>query len=107
MNDLETHIHEREPDVMVITEVIPKAQSSAIPRVCLHVDGYSEYLNFDCGLCGEVQQGRGIAVYAKKSLSAYEVKAEVDYRDPLWLKIQVDNRITCYLGPFTGVPHRA
>ena len=47
MNDIETHIHEREPDVMVIAEVIPKAQSSGIPRVCLHLDRYLEYLNFD------------------------------------------------------------
>ena len=107
MNDLETHIHEREPDVMVITEVIPKAQSSAIPRVCLHVDGYSEYLNFDCGLCGEVQQGRGIAVYVKKSLSAYEVKTEVDYRDQLWLKIQVDKQDYMLLGAIYRSPSQS
>ena len=35
MIDLKAHIHEREADVIIITEVIPKAQANPIPQVRL------------------------------------------------------------------------
>ena len=35
------------PDLIIITEVIPKAQVNPIPLSRLNIDGFSFYTNFD------------------------------------------------------------
>ena len=104
MRDLEAHIHEREPDVMIITEVIPKAQVNAIPRVCLRVTGYTEYLNFDCELCGKAQQGRGVAIYVKNHLQAHSLTGFGSYADQLWVKIMLRSNDYLMLGALYRSP---
>lgn len=36
-----------EPDIMIITEVIPKAQTLPISPALLAITGYNMYVNFD------------------------------------------------------------
>ena len=104
MHDLEVHIHTRRPDIIVVTEVIPKAQSNPIPKACLVVKGFTEFLNFDCDLCGTSQQGRGIAVYVKEGMKAFEVKSHTSYRDQLWLRIELNKYEHLLLGAIYRSP---
>ena len=61
----------REPDVIIITEVIPKAQAQPIARVRLKLKGYHEVMNFDPDNVNLGQSGmRGIIIFTKESLKA-------------------------------------
>ena len=104
MHFLEVHVSSREPDILVITEVIPKAQKNPIPRSCLALKGYTEFFNFRCDLCGIAQQGRGIAVYVKQGLKAYEEKCHGTYRDQLWVKLILDNQEHVLIGAIYRSP---
>ena len=63
-----------EPDIILLTEIIPKAQKNPIPPAALTVPGYKSYMNFDAsdhnlGECGQ----RGISIFLKESIKATQV----------------------------------
>ena len=88
-DDLLLRIAKDSPDLILITEVIPKNQSNPITDALLEIDGYLPCFNFepnnkDLGASGI----RGVAIYSKECLNATEVKFnEEDYRDHLWIEI--------------------
>ena len=87
MEELKCLIAGREPDIIIITEVIPKAQGQALPRVRMKLDGYSEFFNFEpendaLGMSGK----RGIVIYVKGWLNPQEVKYASSFDEQLWVK---------------------
>ena len=51
------------PDLIIITEVIPKAQINPIPPSRLTIDGFNFYINFDYGVSNLGKSGkRGIII---------------------------------------------
>ena len=63
-----------EPDIILLTEIIPKAQKNPIPPAALTIPGYKSYMNFDAsdhnlGGCGQ----RGISIFLKESIKATQV----------------------------------
>ena len=78
IEDLKMMIAGDEPDLMMITEVIPKAQKNPISDVQLKIDGYKVYKNFkndeyDLGASGM----RGVALYVKNDLQSNEITHEI------------------------------
>ena len=86
-------ITDNKPDVMMITEVIPKGQVNPITSALLKVEGYDCVLNFDpekpdLGAFGM----RGVAIYHKESLSVTEVDLQTDEcKDHAWIEIASEN----------------
>ena len=80
------------PDVMLITEVIPKKQINPITDALLKIDGYQLYTNFDINESNLGVAGiRGVAVYYKDSLKVEEVKFDnVEYQDHVWIEISTN-----------------
>ena len=73
MEELKVMIMNREPDILVITEVIPKAQEHAITRAILKLPGYNEFFNFDPDVIIPRQcKKRGIAIYTKCGIVSQE-----------------------------------
>ena len=63
-----------EPDVIMITEVIPKAQRTPIADVLLTIPGYTTYTSFDQSLSGLGAIGyRGVCIYVSTNLKSSEV----------------------------------
>jgi hypothetical protein len=63
-------IENDKPDIMLITEVIPKRQTNPITRALLQIEGYDCILNFDPEKDNLGASGiRGVAIYYKDSLS--------------------------------------
>ena len=95
------------PDIMMITEVIPKKQENPIMQELLDIEGYKCALNFDpyepnLGASGI----RGVALYYSDSLIASEVKFNVDgLEDHVWIELTSGNsKILCgcvYRSPTT------
>jgi hypothetical protein len=88
-DDLVAVIAGNEPDVILVTEVIPKSQSNPISSALLHVDGYEPHLNFENRKENLGASGiRGVAIYTKLSLNVRDVDITVDgFTDHLWIEI--------------------
>ena len=86
----------------MITEVIPKQQIYLIQSSLLHIEGYTQYLNFDTE---SVNLGtsdiRGTAIYVKNDIPSVEmIVLDSTYKDmggnivkqngipPLWMYLQ-------------------
>ena len=78
-----------QPDIILLTEVIPKGQKNPIATSLLELDGYSYHANFNpddenLGLLGI----RGVMIYFKQSLHVSEVEINVDgFNDHIWIEI--------------------
>ena len=78
-----------EPDLILLTEFIPKAQVNPIQPALLAISGYNLYLNFDpgtnnLGSCGL----RGIGIFTKQSINATEIHfPKFSLIEQLWLQI--------------------
>ena len=88
-DDLCMFVADRNADIIMVTEVIPKAQVHPIPPSLLAIDGYTLYTNFDLSMRNLGSSGtRGIAIFVRSSLQVSEVSFDCsDFREQLWLKI--------------------
>ena len=79
-----------EPNIMIITEVIPKAQINPIEAPLLEIEGCDHYLNFEISNMNLGASGiRGVAIYVKEDLHVNEVTFDTDFMDHLWVEISL------------------
>ena len=92
-DDLVMMISGDEPDVILITEVIPKCQANPINPALLAIQGYIMHCNFNpeesyLGTSGK----RGVVIYYKEELSVNEIHIGVDgFLDHAWIEIKGKN----------------
>ena len=93
------------PDIIMITEVIPKTQINSIETHLLQLENYDVYVNFDESATNIEASGiRGVAIDAKDDLYVNEVKLNTDFKDHLWVEIHLsrNDSILCgctYISP--------
>ena len=76
------------PDIIMLVEVIPKAQTIPIDQARLYLPGFTAHFNFDPSLPNLGSSGcRGIAIFISNSISAYEVQYPELFHEQLWLSI--------------------
>ena len=86
-------------DIIVITEVIPKAQVYSLQESALNINGYSVVSNFgfseeNLGASGK----RGILIYTAKDLRVTEVKMRTEYEEQIWIQIEALGQYNILLG---------
>ena len=88
-DDVSMVVAQDEPDLFLLTEVIPKAQVNPIPPAVLSIPGYQLYLNFDPSGCNLGSRGqRGIAIFSKTSIKVTQVYFPTFQNiEQLWLEI--------------------
>ena len=88
-DDLFMAITEQEPDLILLTEVIPKAQVNPISPATLSLPGFRMYLNFQPGNDNLGRSGsRGICIFASLRLQTTEVSFPgCHFKEQLWIKI--------------------
>ena len=93
-DDLLARIACDEPDVIMITEVIPKSQSNPIAPALLSIDGYQPNFNFQPDAANLGQSGiRGVAIYSKTSLNATEVEMKIEnFTDHVWIEVPTNEK---------------
>ena len=80
----------REPDIILITEVIPKAQVLPLAPVLLAIPGYTLFTNFSHDERDLGRKCRGLAVYIHYGLSALEVEmSRSRLVEHLWLQVNL------------------
>ena len=82
------------PDIILLTEVIPKALKFPILSPTLQISSYTLYTNFDPDATPP-SNTRGIIIYISNSLNSKEVSFNSDFEEQLFVKIELLNH--CYL----------
>ena len=76
---------EDSPDAIIVTEALPKTHGSGIGFPELQMDGYNLYHN-------DTTQGRGIVIYVRKSLKAWEIPVKSNFEEYLSINIELNNK---------------
>ena len=81
-----------QPDIIFLTEVIPKAQKNPIHESLMNISGYDKYLNFNLEDSNLGSSGkRGVAIYIKESLSSTKIVLGTKYADQIWIEVKLRN----------------
>ena len=76
---------DKPPDIILLVEVIPKAQVASIDQIRLTLPGYNAYFNFDPSLSNLGSLGsRGIAIFINSNINAYQFH---DVVSQLWISV--------------------
>ena len=97
MEDLRSVIADDTPDLIMITEVIPKAQKHPILEPLLSLSGFETFTNFtfteeNLGSSGK----RGVAIFVNSKLETELVKLESTYDDHLWVQVKLELQLPGY-----------
>ena len=80
-------IADNEPDLILITEVIPKTYTSCMSSSRVDIPDYFRYSNFDSD-AEQVADMRGICVYVSSALMSTEVQfSTLSFLESLWIKM--------------------
>ena len=81
----------KEPDIIMLTEVIPKAQLAPIHPALLDIPGFTCLTNFEPSQPALGSSGmRGICIYTSLKINAREVSfPENIFKEQLWVKIDL------------------
>ena len=106
-------IADDEPDVIILNEVIPKAQTLPIPNALLSVSGFSLYTNFDPSRTNLGSSGiRGICILVSERLHSSECKFQgSSFQEHLWVRVKLLGSdyliIGCIYRSPSSDPHRS
>lgn len=77
-----------EPEIILLTEIIPKAQRLPISPALLNIPGYSFYCNFALSTPNLGSSGkRGVCVYTADQLKVTEITFEDSTVEHIWIKM--------------------
>ena len=84
-------IANNKPDIMMISEVIPKAQTFPLPLALLSIPGYKLYVNFDPTQANLGRSGcRGVCIYVRDDLPSAEVSLHRSSTlEQLWITLSL------------------
>ena len=106
-DELSMLIAGNEPHVILISEVIPKAQSLPLSLALLCLPEYNLYLNFDPGLTNLGRSQRGVCIYVKDNLFVSEVSLhESSVVEHLWISLKLLNGDKLLIGCIYLSPSR-
>ena len=86
-------IASNEPDIMMFTEVTPKAQKKPILETQVKITVYDIYNNFNHIDANIGTSGiRGATIYVKNNLKYDEVKLNSNFDDHVWVEISLRSK---------------
>ena len=93
-------IDNKQPDIIMITEMLPKNQINEIPPTIWNINGYTQYLNFNTDDENpNLTDIRGTAIYIKREIITSEVKInESSYKDLLWVETHLEGNEKILIG---------
>ena len=92
MEDLKLLIASKEPDILMLTEVIPKRQVNPIKESQITLNGYVRHTNFEISDSNLGASGiRGTANFVKDELKSRKVKTTNEFDDHVCIELQLNN----------------
>ena len=81
-----------EPDIMLFTEVMSKAQKNPISEAQMKIEGYEIYNIFQYSEANLGASGiRGVAIYVKDDINYKGIKLQSIFDDHVWVEISLRN----------------
>ena len=107
-DDLSMQIAGNEPDIICVTEVIPKAQTLPISPALLSIAGYNLYTSFDPTQSNLGRSGcRGVCIYVNENLLPTEVSLDsCTAMEHLWISLSLMNEDRLLIGCIYLSPSR-
>jgi len=88
-----------EPDLILITEITPKARYTSISKYLLEIPGFSTFFNFDPDLSSSMDNICGVGIYVSNSLHASEAHFyDSTFIEHVWVTIQLRGSDTLTVG---------
>ena len=97
LDDLLLIIAQESPELIAITEVIPKAQVHPLGKATLSIPGYELFTNFDPEQ-PIVERKRGVAIYVTSSLEVSEFEVHCREIEHIWLKVTLGHNESLLVG---------
>ena len=100
MDELLLRIQDDDPDIIVLTECIPKAQRRPLSIACFSIgDNFTAYLNFDPELENMGLSSKcGVEILVRRDLNPSEVLFSSSFEEALGIKIGLKNNDELVLG---------
>jgi len=99
MDDLSTPIAGDEPDLILITEILPKRSVNSISSARLSLDGYQAFFNFNPDSLQTPLTTRGVGIYVSSKLSVTEVTFNgYSHHEHVWISIKLMGHDTLLVG---------
>ena len=74
-----------------LLKLFPKRSYFKNQELFYHIENYDMFLS-------DINEGRGVAIYIKKSLNAVALTVESSFNESLWCKIQLQNQDSLLIG---------
>lgn len=85
-------VNDISPDLILLNEVIPKAQRHVIPPYKLRIPGYLDYSNFDKNAKNLGASGiRGTSAYYKQDLPVVDIDINTAFKEAVVVKVILQN----------------
>ena len=97
LDDLLLIIAHESPELIAITEVIPKAQIHPLLKATLSIPGYELFTNFDPEQ-PIVERKRGIAIYVASRLEVSEFQVHCRETEHIWMEVTLDHNESLVVG---------
>ena len=92
MEDLKLLIASKEPDILMLTEVIPKIQINPIEESQITLNGYVLPTNFEISDSNLGASGiQGTAIFVKDEFKRRKLKITNEFDDHVWIELQLNN----------------
>ena len=93
LDELEASIDMNDPDIIVLTEVLPKNNRYTLQKSELETKGYTLFINNF-----ETFGIRGVAIYIKKGITANQIHPTNCADDTAWVEIKMKNKEKLIIG---------
>ena len=90
INDLQARIEAEKPDIIAITEVLPKNSPEPLQDCEFQIPGYNGLYH--------LSDGRGLALYTKNSLSATSVSFNNNFTESIWCRVNLRHHDSLLVG---------
>jgi len=90
MDDLNMLIVGNEPDLIVLTKILPKSHCNSLSAARLSLSGYQAYFNFDLHSHQSLEHRLGVGIYVSNKLPASEVFLDsLIFPEHVWVSINL------------------
>ena len=100
LDELEASIDMNDPDIVVLTEILPKNNRYMLQTSELEIKGYSLFTNNY-----ELKGIRGVAIFVKKCLTANQIHTVNCADDTVWIELKTENKKKMIIGGIYRSPN--
>ena len=93
-DQLKTRIDDSKPDIILITEILPKNRLRPVENIELKLDGYDLFTNIPTG------SKRGVLIYTKTTLKASPCKTDMEskFEENCWCEVKLKGKDKILIG---------